>query len=187
MNQLESLVTAVKDVPAPDGVKTRIIGIDGAGGAGKTTLAGRLAKELGTTAVVPIVHTDDFASWENPTNWWPALIEQALKPLASGRVARYQPTAWGEEERTAIVIEPGGTVLLEGVTAIRRAFRPYLAYTIWIETDRSLRLQRGIERDGEDSRAQWERWMQEEDQYIEAEQPAKTADLVLRGDKDLWR
>ena len=78
-------------------------------------------------------------------------------------------------------------MLLEGVTAIRRAFRPYLAYTIWIETDRSLRLQRGIERDGEDSRAQWERWMQEEDQYIEAEQPAKTADLVLRGDKDLWR
>jgi uridine kinase len=184
MSDLESLVTAVKDAPAPDGVKTRIIGIDGAGGAGKTALAGWLAKELSTTA---IVHTDDFASWENPINWWPALIEQALKPLASGRVARYQPTTWGEEERTAIVIEPGGSVLLEGVTATRRAFRPYLAYTIWIETDRSLRLQRGIERDGEDSRAQWERWMQEEHEYIEAEQPAKNADLVLRGDEDLWR
>ena len=184
MDRLESLLDAVKKARAPEGVETRIVGIDGPGGAGKSTLAAWLASELPAAA---IVHTDDFASWDNPINWWPMLIEQALEPLASGRVARYEPTAWAGEERAAVVIEPGGTVLLEGVTATRSAFRPYLAYSIWLESDRAVRLQRGIDRDGEEARAQWERWMAAEDRYIEAEQPADHVDLVLPGDRDLWR
>jgi hypothetical protein len=76
-------------------------------------------------------------------------------------------------------------VILEGVTASRQAFQPYLAYSIWIETPRKLRLQRGIERDGADARAQWEQWMQAEDRYIERERLAERADLVLSGDQDL--
>jgi uridine kinase len=82
---------------------------------------------------------------------------------------------------------PGGTVLLEGVTASRRAFRPYLAYSIWVETDRDVRLQRGLDRDGEGSRSQWERWIAAEDQYLESERPADHVELVLRGDADLWK
>jgi uridine kinase len=84
------------------------------------------------------------------------------------------------------VIEPVDIVIVEGVTASREAFQPYLAYSIWIETPRELRLQRGLERDGADARAQWERWMAAEDRYIERERPARRADLVLRGDQDLW-
>jgi len=77
--------------------------------------------------------------------------------------------------------------VLEGVTASRSAFRPYLAYSIWIETDRAARLQRGIDRDGEDAREQWERWMEAEDHYIESERPAEHANVVVPGDKDLWQ
>ncbi|HJQ74594.1 MAG TPA: AAA family ATPase [Gaiellaceae bacterium] len=165
-------------------MRTRIVAIDGPGGAGKTTLAARLAEQLGATAVI---HTDDFASWENPVDWWPALIEQALEPLAAGAVARYQPTSWTEEERAPVTIEPGGTVLLEGVSASREAFRPYLAFAVWVETDREVRLRRGIERDGEESRSQWEVWMAAEDDYVARERPAEHVDVVLRGDQDLWR
>jgi uridine kinase len=184
MDSLHVLLGAVREARAPEGVKTRIVAIDGPGGAGKTTLAAWLAKALTATGVI---HTDDFASWDNPVNWWPSLIARALEPLAAGTAARYDPTAWAGEARTEVVIEPGGTVVLEGVTAARSVFRPYLAYTIWLETDRTVRLQRGINRDGEDSRAQWERWMKEEDDYIRRERPAQHVDLVLRGDQDLWR
>jgi uridine kinase len=184
MNSLESLIQTARESQAPVGVATRLIAIDGPGGAGKTTLAARLAEEL--QAVV--IHTDEFASWDNPINWWPEMLERALKPLAAGESAHYQPTAWGGgEERARVVIEPGGTVVLEGVTASRRVFRPYLAYSIWIETARALRLQRGIDRDGEDARVQWERWMADEDRYIESERPHEHVDVVLRGDYDLWR
>jgi uridine kinase len=184
MDPLQLLLRAAREARAPQGVETRIIAIDGPGGAGKTTLAAWLAAALPATAVI---HTDDFASWDNPINWWPALIEQALEPLAAGAVARYQPTAWSGEERAAIVIEPGGTVLLEGVSASRSAFRPYLAYSVWVETDRTVRLQRGIDRDGVDSRGQWELWMEAEDAYVARERPAGRADIVVPGDQGLWR
>ncbi len=133
-----------------------------------------------------MIHTDDFASWEDPVDWWPRLIELALEPLAAGRPARYEPTRWGGDAREPIVIEPSGTVIVEGVTASRQAFRPYLAYSIWVETPRDLRLRRGLERDGEAARAAWTRWMEAEDRYVIDERPAERADVVVPGDRDLW-
>jgi uridine kinase len=180
---LRALAEAVRSSQAPPGAKTRIVAIDGPGGAGKSSLAAWLADELDA----PIIHTDDFASWENPVNWWPDLIELALEPLAAGRPARYRPSGWGAEQREPLEIEPAEFVVLEGVTASRSAFRPYLAYSIWIETPHELRLKRGLDRDGEEARADWEAWMEGEDRYVERERPAAYADCVLPGDRDLWR
>jgi uridine kinase len=174
----DEIVQEVRVRSAPEGVSTRIIAVDGPGGAGKTTVAQRLSMALGGA---PIVHTDDFASWENPLDWWPELIEQALEPLAAGRSARYRPSSWGGDDREQIMVEPGEFVVLEGVSASREAFRPYLTYSIWVETPREQRLERGLERDGGDARAQWEEWMAGEDAYIERERPHERADAVLSG------
>lgn len=179
--ELRRLTEAIRSSRAPAGVKTRIVAIDGPGGAGKSTLARLLARELDA----PIIQTDDFASWENPVDWWPELIARALEPLAAGVPARYDPSSWGGEEREPLQIEPGAFVILEGVTASRQEFRRFLAYAIWIETPRDLRLKRGLERDGEQARAQWERWMEEEDRYVERERPAEHADCVLSGNENL--
>jgi uridine kinase len=179
---LDSLVEAIRSSRAPANVETRIVAIDGPGGAGKSSLANQLARQLDA----PIIHTDDFASWENPADWWPELVAQALEPLAAGKPARYRPTSWGGEEKAPVRIDPAPFVILEGVTASRQSFRPYIAYSIWIETPRDLRLKRGLERDGEGAQARWERWMEEEDRYIERERPAERADHVLCGNQDLW-
>jgi uridine kinase len=162
-------------------MSTRIVAVDGPGGAGKSTLAGVLAHELSAR----IVHTDDFASRENPSDWWPELIEKVLEPLAAGNLARYKPNSWGGPEKTEVTIEPGEFVVLEGVTASRQAFRPYLAYSIWTETPRDVRLDRGLRRDGEHARPEWDRWMAAEDAYVARERPADHADVVLRGDGGL--
>jgi aminoglycoside phosphotransferase (APT) family kinase protein/uridine kinase len=179
---LTNALVGIRKAKPPAGMTTRIVAVDGAGGAGKTSLSEWLASELGAA----IVHTDDFASWENPTNWWPELIDKVLKPIASGSPARFVPTRWGGPRRPEVTVEPRDFLILEGVTASREAFRPYLTYSIWIETPRDLRLQRGIKRDGEDLRGQWEEWMAGEDGYVEQERPAEHADLVLPGDEDLW-
>ncbi|MES1246767.1 MAG: hypothetical protein ABUS54_03730 [Actinomycetota bacterium] len=167
----------MRAAPLPSGVATRIVAIDGCGGAGKSTLAAALARELGAT----VVHTDDFASWDDPVGWWPSLLEQVLEPLAAGRSATFVPNSWGGPERPPVTVEPGRTVIVEGVTASREAFRPYLAYSIWVETPRELRLARGLARDGVDALPLWERWMAEEDAYVERERPAEHADAVLAG------
>ena len=180
---LTDLVAAIRASSAPTGMKTRIVAIDGPGGSGKSSLAELLSLAL----QAPIVHTDDFATWENPVDWWPDVIAKVLEPLAAGRSASYRPTSWGGPERERVVIEPADIVFVEGVTAARASFRPYLAYSIWVETPRELRLRRGLDRDGQDALSDWEGWMAEEDAYVARERPADHADTVLPGDADLWR
>jgi uridine kinase len=180
--ELGNVVEAIRSSKPRAGIKTRVIAVDGPGGAGKSSLAEWLARELGA----PIIHTDDFGSWEKPIDWWPNLLETVLKPIAAGQLARYEPTNRGASEKAPLVIEPTDFVILEGVTASREAFRPYLTYSIWIETARGLRLHRGLQRDGNHARASWDTWMAEEDAYIGRERPADHADVVLPGDRDLW-
>jgi uridine kinase len=179
---LVHLLDAIRSSSPPAGMRTRVIAIDGPGGAGKSSLADHLAHELDA----PIIHTDEFASWNNPVDWWPELIEKVLRPIAAGRSARYSPTDWGGPAKPDVVIEPGDFVLLEGVTASREAFRPYLAFAVWIGTPQDVRLGRGLRRDGDHARADWERWMAGEDAYVERERPDAYADAVLPGDQDLW-
>lgn len=161
-------------------METRVVAVDGLGGAGKSTFAERLVRELGGARVV---HTDDFASWEDPIDWWPLLLERVLRPLAENRRASFVPNPWGGPPKPEVLVEPGGFVVLEGVTASREAFRPYLTYAVWIETPRDVRLRRGLERDGEAMRAEWEAWMAAEDSYLAQERPDLRADAVVLGDR----
>lgn len=181
---LVELSRAIAVASPPPRMATRIVAIDGGGGAGKSTLAALLGEALGH---VPVVHTDDFASWDNPLEWWPRLIEQVLEPLSKGLAPRYQRYDW-DEERLAewITLDPPPRVLvLEGVSACRLAFEPYLSYRIWVETPRDLRLARGLARDGEDSSDLWDDWMADEDAYAARENPRGRADLVGSGESDL--
>ena len=165
-------------------MQTRIIAIDGLGGAGKSSFAKHLSAALD---VAEIVHTDDFASWDNQLDWWPELIQRLLVPLSQDQVARFKRSQWAGDERGWAEVRPADFVILEGVTASSAAFRPYLAYSVWIEAPPELRLRRGLQRDGDNAREQWESWMTEEERYRTAERPEETADLVVRGDRNLWK
>jgi uridine kinase len=181
---LSVVVEALEVKEPPPGISTTIIAIDGPGGAGKSTLAKLLSGRLGG---VPVLHTDDFASWDNPLNWWPRLVANVLEPLARNESARYRRTDWGNKDHQEWgEVAPSEFLILEGVGASREAFRPFLTYSIWIDVPRSLRLKRGLVRDGQEARWQWEKWMSEEDDYIDREKPQARADLVLPGDRDLW-
>jgi hypothetical protein len=68
------------------------------------------------------------------------------------------------------------------VSATRAAFARFLAFRIWVDAARDARLARGLERDGEAMRSQWEAWMCEEDAYVANEHPEHRADLIVAGD-----
>src|SRR5687768_9470618 len=90
-DELAEIADKITVADAPSEMTTKVIAVDGPGGAGKSYLAERLSQELGHT---PIVRSDDFASWGNPLNWWPRVVEQVLEPLSRNKVARYQRYDW---------------------------------------------------------------------------------------------
>lgn len=177
---VEQIVTLAHASSAPGSMEVRVLAIDGPGGARKSTLAALVAARLGDA---PIVHTDDFASWSNPLDWSGRLVEQVLRPLAEGAPARYQRFDW-DADRLAEwhEVAPRDFLIIEGVSASRDAFRPYLAVTVWVETAREERLRRGLERDGQEALALWESWMRDEDDYVARENPNRRADIVVRGE-----
>lgn len=177
---ITNLVEAIQASRPPADLPTRIIAIDGLGGAGKSTLAEQLAAALGG---VPVVPTDDFASWDNPMEWWPRMVDQVLRPIASGQVVRYQRYDWNEHRLADWIELPPcpATVILEGVTASRSEFDEYLTFRIWVDAPRNLRLRRGLDRDGEGMRGQWQEWMAAEDAYIAQDDPVARADVVIPG------
>ena len=164
---------------------TLLVGVDGCGGSGKSALAAWIARSVEDPA---IVHVDDFhvpAGGEAVGGHfdWRRLVQQVLEPLAEGRAARYQVHDWAKGEPGEWKdVPPGGCVVVEGVTAIRREIAGYYDLTVWVECPRDVRLERGLARDGEAARGQWEReWMPAEDRYVAAHRPDERAHLVLDG------
>lgn len=158
--------------------RVRLIGIDGCGGAGKTTFATRLSHLLGDA---PVIHTDDFASHDVPIEWWPRMLRDVIEPLLRGEPASYRPYDWVNRRLadTTRTVAATGVVIIEGVGATRKAWRDRLALRIWIDCPRDIRLARGLARDGEELREFWQEWMTAEDEYVESEQPQRYADVVV--------
>jgi uridine kinase len=172
------LATSVRRAPPRCG-DVRLVAIDGPGGAGKSVFAGRLAKCLGDA---PIVHTDDFASWDEPIEWWHRLEAEVLGPLERGEPVRYQAYDWVKRQLGNWRELPASdVVVLEGVSSGRRAVADRLSLAIWVETPRGARLGRGIARDGQAMRPQWEQWMAEEEAHYALERTRDRADVIADG------
>ena len=173
------LIDLIESATPAMGMSTSIVAIDGCGGAGKSTFAALLSALLGDC---PIVHTDDFASSEVPLNWYPRLLEQVFEPLSNDERARFQRYDWETSQLAEWREVPSHRFLIvEGVSAARREFRPFLAFSIFVETDRETRLARGLVRDGKDAEHLWLDWMREEDEYLARDDPIAYADLVVSG------
>ncbi|MEL6892993.1 MAG: hypothetical protein AAFP84_15485 [Actinomycetota bacterium] len=173
--RLFDLAESIRDRPGP----VRIVAVDGPGGAGKSTFAALLSDALDGA---PTVHTDDFASANNPIDWWPRLLDQVIEPLAAGGPARYQRYDWSTESLAEwIDLGPSPVVIVEGVTAARSEWRHHLAFIVWIETPPAERLRRGLERDGDDALEFWEDWGAAEDRHYDEDPTRRHADIIVDG------
>ena len=180
MNQPANLLKKVKNIQRKH--KTLLIGIDGVGGAGKTTLAEYLKENL---AGVSIVQLDDFYSPELNRANRNQVLEQVLLPLENNAEAKYQIFDWRSNALTDWhTIKSGGIVIIEGVSALHSDFAEKYDFRIWISCSPEVGFSRGIERDkirdNVDNTDKWRNiWMPQEKEYIESQQPQLRADYIL--------
>jgi len=172
-----------------------IVGIDGCGAAGKSWLANEVRGTLANRSRnVSVVHMDDFyfpSSLRNgisvpdivcPAFDWQRLRNEVLAPLKAAQPARYQRYDWPSDALAEWHDVPLGIVIVEGVHATRIELEQFYDLTVWVECPRSVRLARGMERDGEAACRQWEEeWMSAEDRYISQQSPHTRADIVYAG------
>lgn len=177
----------LKDSPKTG--NTRFIAVDGHGGSGKSTLAKLLAQQLNAE----IIHTDDFAGWDNPENWWPLVIERIFEPIKNGATTlSYPRSKWWEAHNPEPVVNQPVTeiMVLEGVSTLRKEFRPYISFGIFVDTPLEICMQRGFDRDkGQDGKSDdeikrmWHDWYEKEEVYMNRDNPKEFADLVIDGTK----
>lgn len=168
-----------------------LVGIDGRGGAGKSTFARALVACLRDATVVEF---DDFyrpsATRLAPGDpdiggnfEWRRLRDQVLLPLSRGEEARYQRYDWGADSMAEWrSVSARGVVVVDGNYSTREELRGLYDFRIWVEAPHAVRLARGLERDGESARGRWlDEWMPEEERYLAAQEPWRFADLVVDG------
>jgi len=131
-----------------------LIAVEGYGGAGKTTFADGLAKELGDAYVIPI---DDFIvkgkltepSWDKGSFDRERLEEQVLKPIKAGRTAKYQKLIWvGNLLSDYIEVPKVQYIIVEGISSYHPSIAHYYDHKIWIDTPIAIAKERGHARDG---------------------------------------
>jgi uridine kinase len=174
------VIDAVRQVADRFPSRTVWVGIDGFGGAGKSSLAAAIALALPR---VHVVRVDDFwgpsiAEWD-----WTRFRAQVSLPLLAGRPSRYQVWDWVDDVGGAWVdLAPGRVVVVEGVSSTRTETGVPWDLTVWVQAPREVRLVRALERDGADMMPRWlTDWMPSEEAYAAREQPQQRVDLLLDG------
>lgn len=170
----------------PMAENTRFIGIDGHGGLGKSTLSEKLSKEL----KAQVIHVDDFASPENPLEWWRDVLEKVFIPIASGAtVLNYERTKWGEDHEVKPAVNEHVTsiMIIEGVSALRKEFREYISLGIFLDVPREICFERGLIRNRNLGKSEeellklWAGWLKDEEDYFARDDAKSYADIVIDG------
>lgn len=148
--------------------RTFIVAIDGRSGAGKTTLAGKLEKELREEGIaVAAIEVESFiGGWNGLIDGVEAVAAQILEPVrsrgrATARMWDWNRGAWAEEVR----VPPSGPVdvlILTGCGAASAPCRPFVDLAVWVELDEERRRERVARREGDPGRW-WRMWAEQED------------------------
>lgn len=202
--KIESLLDEL--IANKDSKKIYVVGIDGLGGAGKSTVSNSLKLKLQDKGYEStVMHIDDFIHTKNirynmfKEEWfcyyniqwrYDYLIEEILLPIRNGSQIDKQIELY-DKENDNYVLKPVAILqdhilLLEGIFLQRKELRKYLDFIIYIDAPKELRLKRVLERDSyigeiEDIKDKYKRrYFPAEEIYISEYSPIENANLVLR-------
>jgi len=194
-SSLEDLLSLIEQLRNE---RTRVVvAIDGRGGAGKSSLARDLVKRLPKSAHVehdwfhlPKAHVIDANRFDHVR-----LISEVILPFRSGAkklsFARYNwgylagiPDGFHEMPTT---IEDKEVLILEGCETLHLTLVPHLDLRVWVDTDPTVALSRGIRRDIDEYKldpdtvnASWKEWSAWEAESLARDDRRARAAILIR-------
>ena len=158
-----------------------VVLIDGGSGAGKTSLAARLARAWPVTGRVQVIALDSlYPGWDGLDDGAERALEGILRPHGRGLLGAWRRWDWdrGEEAETHAV-DPALGVIVEGSGILRPSTARLADIRIWVESGESSRKARALARDGDSYRPHWDRWAAQERRHLERDRPRELATRVI--------
>ena len=159
-----------------------LLAIDGPAGAGKTTYAAKLEKELLVNATVKVIHMDDlYNGWDNAlSNALSEILDRISTAHLAGREFvikkfNWNTMAFDSEERVA----PTDYLIIEGVGAAQQIVRETGATTYWLDIEPEIGLQRVLDRDGAHIEVQMRQWQVDQDKHFARDETRENCGFKL--------
>jgi len=162
----------------PRSASPLVLAIDGPAGAGKTLLAREVANAVDGAVVVAM--DDLYAGWSGLEQGTKRLVELVLRPICSGRKARFNRWDWHADcEGESVTVASCDVLIVEGVGCATIAAGPMIDLLVWVDAAAEERRRRALERDGGVFAAHWDDWARQEASLFEREQTRERADAVV--------
>lgn len=173
----ERIRSAVRAVSASNPV----VVIDGRSGAGKSSLAARLARAWPLRTPVQLLGLDSvYPGWDGLEQGGEIVRERVLVPHGRGFIGTWRRWDWGhDEEAEAHAVDPALGLIVEGCGALTTASARLADVTVWVDGPAETRRRRAIARDGETFRAHWDMWSAQEEAHIARHDPAALAGISV--------
>lgn len=171
-------LTEAADHLAPALVGARVTLIDGRSGSGKTTLASVLASRRPDVQVLALDSL--YPGWDGLARGVDAVLHGVLEPLGRGEAGQWRRWDWAADRPAeAHTIDPGRPLLIEGSGVLTAQTAAWADVRVWLRSPAGSRKARALARDGEVYRAQWDRWAEQEEQHLRADDPERWATLIV--------
>jgi|ERR1700722_16490871 uridine kinase len=196
---LDTVIDRISSLSS-DPMRPMVVAIDGASGAGKSTVSEMLKSKL-SAAVIPL---DDFFSAHIPdAKWdefsveeklekvfdWNRLRTQALLPLLANQQAKWYAfdfNAGTQEDGTYNLMaagktsEPAGVIIIDGTYSASPHLAEVVNLTVLIDVPVQERHTRLYKREDPSFIRQWhKRWDVVEDFYFEQVRPKNSFDIII--------
>lgn len=158
-----------------------VVLIDGRSGAGKSSLAARLAARWPLVGRVQLIALDSlYPGWDGLDAGVERALDGILRPHGRGYLGTWRRWDWSQEsEAESHAVDPSLGVIVEGSGLLTAATVGLGDVRIWVESAETGRKARALARDGETYRPHWDRWAAQERIHMERDDPRALATRVV--------
>jgi hypothetical protein len=179
--RLGEATARIRDAITAVAASNPVVVIDGRSGAGKSSLAARVARAWPLRTPVQLLALDSvYPGWGGLERGAEIARESVLRPHGRGLIGIWRRWDWErEEEAEAHAVDPALGLIVEGCGALTPASAGLADVTVWVDGPRDSRRRRALERDGDGFRSHWDMWAAQEDAHIARHDPQGLAQLSI--------